>query len=181
MINLYDQLMINFPQLSSWSTFDLVCLGFHTHTHFLPKFFPTISPSLLQAVIAIIDNILRAFPFQEVVHEVSKNNSAVAGINTTANKLISRSDKAVAVNLREKIKNFNTEWADLKALLNKKQQDVLKLQSEIKTFDRAIDRETERIGEIQKDVQTCHESVGKDDTIMEKCLRVSRQNIVSFE
>ena len=69
----------------------------------------------------------------------------------------------------------------MKALLNKKQQDVLKLQSEIKTFDRAIDRETERIGEIQKDVQTCHESVGKDDTIMEKCLRVSRQNFVFFE
>lgn len=76
--------------------------------------------------------------------------------------------------MREKIKNFNTEWAELKALLNKKQQDVLKLQSEIKTFDRAIDRETERIGEIQKDVQLCHESVGKDDTIMEKCLKVRR-------
>jgi peptidoglycan hydrolase CwlO-like protein len=60
----------------------------------------------------------------------------------------------------------------LKALLNKKQQDVLKLQSEIKTFDRAIDRETERIGEIQKDVQACYESVGKDDTIMEKRLKV---------
>jgi peptidoglycan hydrolase CwlO-like protein len=120
------------------------------------------------------------FPFQEVLHEVSKNTSAVAGINTTANKLISRSDKAVAANLREKIKNFNTEWAELKALLNRKQQDVLKLQSEIKTFDRAIDRETERIGEIQKDVQTCHESVGKDDTIMEKCLRVSQWSKVYY-
>ncbi len=116
--------------------------------------------------------IVLLIQFQEVLHEVSKNNSAVAGINTTANKLISRSDKAVAASLREKIKNFNTEWAELKALLNKKQQDVLKLQSEIKTFDRAIDRETERIGEIQKDVQACYESVGKDDTIMEKRLKV---------
>ncbi|XP_028414557.1 dystrophin-like isoform X10 [Dendronephthya gigantea] len=119
--------------------------------------------------------------YKEVLHEVSKNNSAVAEINTTANKLISRSDKAAAANLREKIRVFNTEWAELKALLNKKQQDVLKLQSEIKTFDRAIDRETERIGEIQKNVQTCHESVGKDDTIMEKCLRALQKRMSELD
>lgn len=110
---------------------------------------------------------------QEVLHEVSKNNSAVASINTTANKIIARSDKTAATNLRERIKKFNTDWTELKTLLNKKQQEVLKLQSEIKTFDRAIDRETERIGEIQKDVQACYQSVGKDDVIMEKSLEVN--------
>lgn len=49
---------------------------------------------------------------------------------------------------------------------------MLKLQAEIKTFDRAIDRETERIGDIQRDVQACHEVVGKDNAVMERCLKV---------